>query len=64
MMSIDQDEGHGYNHAFKYNPDGMGAGYGKTNFFTFQWNHLLTNTMFYDLKLSNTNNNGFLSDGS
>ena len=56
MMSIDQDEGHGYNHAFKYNPDGMGAGYGKTNFFTFQWNHLLTNTMFYDLKLSNTNN--------
>ena len=35
MMSIDQDEGHGYNHAFKYNPDGMGAGYGKTNFSPF-----------------------------
>ena len=56
MMSIDQDEGHGYNHAFKYNPDGMGAGYGKTNFFTFQWNHLFTNTMFYDLKISSTKN--------
>ena len=24
--------------------------------FTFQWNHLLTNTMFYDLKISSTKN--------
>jgi len=56
MFSADRDEGHGYDHAFKYNPDGMAAGYGKTDFFTFQWNHLLSNKMFYDLKISHTKN--------
>ena len=50
LFSMDRDEGHGYDHAFKYNPDGMAAGHGKTDFFTFQWNHLLSNKMFYDLK--------------
>ncbi len=56
LFSTDQDEGHGYDHGFKYNPDGMAAGYGKTNFFSFQWNHLLSNNLFYDLKLSSTEN--------
>ena len=56
LFSTDQDEGHGYDHGFKYNPDGMAAGYGKTNFFSFQWNHLLSTNLFYDLKLSTTEN--------
>ena len=56
LFSMDRDEGHGYDHAFKYNPDGMAAGHGKTDFFTFQWNHLLSNKMFYDLKISQTKN--------
>lgn len=56
MFSRDNDEGHGYDHSFKYNPDGMAAGYGQTDFFSFQWNHLLTKTLFYDLKLSTTEN--------
>ena len=34
----------------------MAAGHGKTNFFSFQWNHLLSNNLFYDLKLSSTEN--------
>ena len=56
LYSTDRDEGHGYDHGFKYNPDGMGAGYGKTDFFSFQWNHLLSANLFYDLKLSTTKN--------
>ena len=56
LFSTDQDEGYGYDHGFKYNPDGMAAGHGKTNFFSFQWNHLLSTKLFYDLKLSTTEN--------
>ena len=56
LYSTDRDEGYGYDHGFKYNPDGMGAGHGKTDFFSFQWNHLLSTNLFYDLKLSTTKN--------
>ena len=34
----------------------MAAGHGKTDFFSFQWNHLLSKNLFYDLKLSTTKN--------
>ena len=49
-LTTDLDEGYGYDHGFKYNPDGMAAGHGKTDFFSFQWNHLLSKNLFYLLK--------------
>ena len=51
MYSINQDTWHGYDHAFKYNPDGMGASHRRTDFFSFHWNHLISQKLFYDIKL-------------
>ena len=58
MYSINQDTWHGYDHAFKYNPDGMGASHRKTDFFSFHWNHLISQKLFYDIKLSSMKNYG------
>ena len=58
MYSINQDTWHGYDHAFKYNPDGMGASHRRTDFFSFHWNHLISQKLFYDIKLSSMKNYG------
>lgn len=56
MYSINNDEWHGYDHAYKYNPDGMGSSHRRTDFLSFHWNHMLSNTLFYDIKLSSMKN--------
>ena len=45
-----------YSHAYKYNPTGRRTQYDKNQFYMFSMNHLLSNSMFYDLKLSYQNN--------
>ena len=54
MHSINNDRWDGYSHGSRYNPNGMASSYRKTNFSVFQLNHLITNSIFYELKLSST----------
>ncbi|MCF7824656.1 MAG: TonB-dependent receptor [Candidatus Marinimicrobia bacterium] len=56
MYNKNDDQWQGYNHTYKYNPDGAIKEQAHTEFYTFQFNHMLTNKLFYDLKLSQTDN--------
>lgn len=56
MYNKNDDQWQSYNHVYKYNPDGNIKNQAHTEFYTFQFNHMLTNKLFYDLKLSQTNN--------
>ena len=58
MYSLNQDTWNGYDHGFKYNPDGMGSSHRRTDFFSFHWNHLISQKFFYDIKLSSMKNYG------
>ena len=58
MYSLNQDTWNGYDHGFKYNPDGMGSSHRRTDFFSFHWNHLISQKFFYDIKLSSLKNYG------
>ena len=39
-------------HIYKYKPDGRRTYYNDNNFYSFQINHVLSNSMFHDLKIS------------
>lgn len=52
MYSYTKDDGRNYNHAYKYNPDGDAYWHGETDFYVVSLNHMLSNTLFYDLKFS------------
>ncbi|MBC8374690.1 MAG: TonB-dependent receptor [FCB group bacterium] len=52
LHSINNDRWDGYDHGSRYNPLGMASNYRESNFTVFQLNHLLTNSLFYELKLS------------
>ncbi len=52
---FNDDSWQDYNHQFKYNPDGLAAGYSTSAMHAIQVNHMLTNALFYDLKLSYLN---------
>jgi len=45
-------EGQSYDHANKFNPDGISAWHNDTRLTTFHFNHMLSKSAFYDLKLS------------
>ncbi|MBN1895762.1 TonB-dependent receptor [bacterium] len=45
-----------YNFQYKYNPDGLGWNLGKVHFGALEANHMLSKSLFYDLKLSYTAN--------
>ncbi len=45
----------GYNHSSKYRPYGRAKNYEKGEFYLFSLNHLLSNSLFYDLKISYQN---------
>jgi outer membrane receptor protein involved in Fe transport len=55
MYSLNKSDYMKYGHNFKYDPDGLGTTHDKSDFFLVQFNHVLSNRMFYDLKLSYTN---------
>lgn len=54
LYSMNDDVWSGYNHIFKYNPDGMASNYRVSKLYAFQLNHMLSNKLFYELKLSRT----------
>ena len=56
MMNQNHSLSSGYNHIYKYNPDGRSQGNAKTSLSMFQFNHFLNEKMYYDIKFSITNN--------
>jgi len=52
LATYNKDNWHDYNHAFKYNPDGMASTHRESKLIALEINHLITNKMFYELKLS------------
>ncbi len=52
LYTRNDDEWHGYDHQFKYNPDGMAASYRQSDMGSFELNHMLSTKIFYELKLS------------
>jgi len=49
---FNDDSWQGYNHQFKYNPDGQATSHSTSTMHAVQLNHMLGKSIFYDLKLS------------
>lgn len=45
-----------YDHEFKYNPNGLATNHSDADMYTVQFNHMVSNALFYDLKFSYVNN--------
>ncbi len=56
MFTWNDDESQGYDHYYKYNPDGIATYYGKSKMAAFQFNHMLTSSAFYEFKASYIDN--------
>jgi hypothetical protein len=56
LYTLNNDEWHGYDHAFKYDPYGMPGSYRQSQMWSLQLNHMLSRQMFYELKLSYVDN--------
>jgi outer membrane receptor protein involved in Fe transport len=56
LYMSNNDEWHGYDHAYKYNPDGMAYSRRKSEMCTFSINHMFSRAMYYELKISHLNN--------
>jgi len=56
LNSTSNDTWFGYDHAFKYNPDGRTGSYKETSYNAFQLNHMITPKLFYELKMSYIDN--------
>lgn len=57
MYTRNNSEIQNYNHYYKYRPDGRATNYSNSDFFIFQANHVLSRSMFHDLKVSLNKNN-------
>lgn len=56
MYTLNEDLWRGYNHDFRYNPDGIGADHRRTDMYNLSVNHMLSQKFFYELKLSKVQN--------
>jgi len=56
MYNLNKDNWQSYDHFYKYNPDGLIKNQAKTDFYAFQLNHMVTNKLFYDVKINRTHN--------
>jgi len=56
LFTRNDEEWRDYNHGYKYNPGGIGINFKESDLFTFQINHVLSKSMFYDLTLSYMDN--------
>jgi outer membrane receptor protein involved in Fe transport len=56
MATLNNDEWHDYDHTYKYNPDGLATRYRNSNMLALNMNHMLTHSLFYELKLSYIDN--------
>ena len=60
LFTYNDDRWDDYDHAFKYNTDGMSSAYRESYMLAFQFNHMLGSSVFYELKLSYLDNfNGY-----
>jgi len=58
LYTRNDDEWNDYNHAYKYNPDGVPTAFRQTDMFSFQINHMLSNNAFYQANFSYVDNQG------
>ena len=56
LYTRNDDIWHSYSHTWKYNPDGMAASYRTSDLFSFELNHMISNRLFYEAKLSYLDN--------
>jgi len=56
LMTRNDEEWRDYDHSYKYNPYGMGINHREADMYALQLNHMLSRTMFYDLKISYVDN--------
>ncbi len=56
LSSYSDDSWFGYDHAFKYNPDGRSGSYKITSYSAFQLNHMISQNLFYEMKFSIVDN--------
>jgi hypothetical protein len=56
LYTRNDDEWNGYDHSFKYNPDGLGTSHRETDMFSLQLNHMLSKSAFYQVNLSYVDN--------
>ncbi len=56
LYTYNKDHWRDYSHEFKYNPDGMGSSHRETHMYSFNMNHMLSQKLFYELKLSYIDN--------
>ena len=56
MRNVNSGQSQGYSHIYKYNPDGRSYQDTRTTLDMFQLNHFLNEKMFYDIRVSRTNN--------
>jgi len=56
MFTWNDNESQGYDHYYKYNPDGTATYYGESQMAAFQFNHMLSSTAFYEFKASYIDN--------
>ena len=52
LYTKNTDEWNGYDHGYKYNPDGTGTTFRTTDMYSLNINHMLSPKLFYELKLS------------
>jgi len=52
MYTQNNNEWSGYSHFRKYNPFGRATGRTQSDFYSFQLNYMINNSMFFDIKLS------------
>ena len=57
LYSYSDDSWFGYDHSFKYNPDGRSGGHREAKYIALQLNHMITQKLFYELKFSSVTNN-------
>ena len=52
MYTLNKHEYQTYNHYYKYKPDGRATNYSRYDFYILQLNHVISNSMFHDLKIA------------
>jgi len=56
LFTRNDEEWGDYDHGFKYNPDGLGINHKQADLYLIHFNHMMTNKIFYDFKISYVNN--------
>jgi outer membrane receptor for ferrienterochelin and colicin len=56
LYTLNDDEGQGYSHGQKYNPDGRSTAYKTSYMYAFNLNHMISPSLFYEMKINYVNN--------